>query len=143
MNSTAERVKTLLRDIKQDTQHYDALTALLQQQREAMIACDAINLHSVNEQLLAIYQQLHGSAQRRSETLQALKLASDSRGISQLMPYLPAALAQQAESWWRTLELSALSCQQMNERNGLLLSMQQETLSSLTGQGPQNFLYQR
>lgn len=143
MNSTAERVKTLLRDIKQDTQHYDALTALLQQQREAMIACDAINLQSVNEQLLAIYQQLHGSAQRRSETLQALKLASDSRGISQLMPYLPAALAQQAESWWRTLELSALSCQQMNERNGLLLSMQQETLSSLTGQGQQNFLYQR
>ncbi|NWA61735.1 flagellar protein FlgN [Pantoea sp. B9002] len=143
MNSTAERVKTLLRDIKQDTQHYDALTALLQQQREAMIACDAINLQSVNEQLLAIYQQLHGSAQRRSETLQALKLASDSRGISQLMPYLPAALAQQAESWWRTLELSALSCQQMNERNGLLLSMQQETLGSLTGQGEQNFLYQR
>lgn len=143
MNSTAERVKTLLRDIKQDTQHYDALTALLQQQREAMIACDAINLQSVNEQLLAIYQQLHGSAQRRSETLQALKLASDSRGISQLMPYLPAALAQQAESWWRTLELSALSCQQMNERNGLLLSMQQETLGSLTGQGQQNFLYQR
>ncbi|MBY4953639.1 MULTISPECIES: flagellar protein FlgN [unclassified Pantoea] len=143
MNSTAERVKTLLRDIKQDTQHYDALTALLQQQREAMIACDAMNLQSVNEQLLAIYQQLHGSAQRRSETLQALKLASDSRGISQLMPYLPAALAQQAESWWRTLELSALSCQQMNERNGLLLSMQQETLGSLTGQGQQNFLYQR
>lgn len=143
MNSTAERVKTLLRDIKQDTQHYDALTALLQQQREAMIACDAINLQSVNEQLLAIYQQLHGSAQRRSETLQALKLASDSRGISQLMPYLPAALAQQAESWWRTLELSALSCQQMNERNGLLLSMQQETLGSLSGQGQQNFLYQR
>lgn len=143
MNSTADRVKTLLRDIKQDAQHYDALTALLQQQREAMIACDALNLQSVNEKLLAIYQQLHGSAQRRSETLQALKLASDSRGISQLMPYLPAALAQQAESWWRTLELSALACQQMNERNGLLLSMQQETLSSLTGQGQQNFLYQR
>lgn len=143
MNNTAERVKILLRDIKQDTQHYDALTALLQQQREAMIACDANHIQTVNEQLLEIYQQLHGSALRRSEILQALKLASDSRGVSQLLPYLPSTLAQQAESWWRTLELSALACQQMNERNGLLLSMQQETLSSITGQPPQGFIYQR
>lgn len=143
MTSTAERVKTLLRDIKQDTQHYDALAGLLQHQREAMVACDASQLQTVNAQLLQIYQQLHDSAQRRSETLQALKLASDSRGVNQLLPYLPVSLAQQAESWWRTLELSALTCQQMNERNGLLLAMQQETLSSLTGQPAHDFLYQR
>ncbi|NIE52864.1 flagellar protein FlgN [Pantoea sp. Ap-870] len=143
MTSTAERVKSLLRDIKQDTQHYDALTHLLKQQREAMIACDAGHLQSVNDQLLHIYQQLHDSAQRRSETLQALKLSSDSRGVNQLLPYLPATLAQQAESWWRTLELSALTCQQMNDRNGVLLAMQQETLNTLTGQPAHDFLYQR
>lgn len=142
MTSTADRVKTLLRDIRQDTQHYDALTRLLKQQRDAMVACDASQLQSVNAELLQIYQQLHDSAQRRSEILQALKLASDSRGISQLLPYLPVQLAQQAENWWRTLELSALTCQQMNERNGLLLAMQQETLNTLTGQPAPDFLYQ-
>ncbi|MRS19727.1 flagellar protein FlgN [Enterobacteriaceae bacterium RIT692] len=143
MTNTAEQVKNLLSDIKQDTHHYDALTTLLQQQRAAMIAYDVVSLQSVNEQLLAIYQQLHGSAQRRCKTLQALKLPSDSRGVNQLLPYLPSALAQQAESWWRTLESSALTCQQMNDRNGLLLTMQQDTLSSLTDLPAQNFLYQR
>lgn len=143
MTNTAEQVKRLLSDIKQDTHHYDALTTLLQRQREAMIAYDVVSLQSVNEQLLTIYQQLHGSAHRRCKILQALKLPSDSRGVNQLLPYLPSALAQQAESWWRTLESSAQACQQMNDRNGLLLSMQQDTLSSLADQPPQNFLYQR
>ncbi|WP_343550776.1 flagellar protein FlgN [Pantoea sp.] len=143
MTNTAEQVKALLSDIKQDTHHYDALSTLLQQQRTAMIAYDVVGLQSVNEQLLFVYQQLHGSAQRRCKTLQALKLPSNSRGVSQLLPYLPAALAQQTESWWRTLESSAHNCQKMNERNGLLLTMQQDTLSSLTEQSPQNFLYQR
>jgi flagella synthesis protein FlgN len=143
MSTITEQVKNLLNDIKQDTQHYDALTTLLQQQREAMIAYDVVNLQSVNEQLLSVYQQLHGSAQRRCKILQSLKLPSDSRGVNQLLPYLPTAVAQQAESWWRTLESSALTCQKMNDRNGLLLTMQQDSLSSLTDMPPQNFLYQR
>lgn len=143
MNNTADLVKSLLSDIKQDTHHYDALTTLLQQQREAMVAYDVVSLQSVNEQLLDIYQKLHGSAQRRCKTLQALKLPSDSRGVNQLLPYLPTALAQQAESWWRTLESSALTCQQMNDRNGLLLTMQQDTFSSLADLPPQGYLYQR
>lgn len=143
MNSAAEQVKNLLIDIKQDTQHYDTLNMLLQQQRDAMVAYDVAKLQSINEQLLDIYQQLHGSAQRRCNTLEALKLPSDSRGVNQLLPYLPSALAQQAESWWRTLESSARICQQMNDRNGSLLTMQHEALSSLSDLSAENFLYQR
>lgn len=143
MNSAAEQVKNLLIDIKQDTQHYDTLNMLLQQQRDAMVAYDVAKLQSINEQLLDIYQQLHGSAQRRCNTLEALKLPSDSRGVNQLLPYLPSALAQQAESWWRTLESRARICQQMNDRNGSLLTMQHEALSSLSDLSAENFLYQR
>lgn len=143
MSDTRERVKILLLDIKQDTQRYDALTALLQQQREAMIAGNADALQQINAALLPLYQQLNDAALRRSDILQALKLASDSQGITQLLRYLPVPLAQQVESWWRTLEINARECQQLNARNGVLLTMQQETLESLTGAPSRTFLYSR
>ncbi|QTO54753.1 flagellar protein FlgN [Duffyella gerundensis] len=143
MNRTTERVKALLQDIRQDTQHYDALADLLQQQRDAMIACDVTRTGEINQQLLSIYQQLHGSAQRRSETLQALKLSSDSQGIMRLLPHLPEQVAQLASNWWHTLEARAITCQQLNERNGVLLTMQQETSNKILHGETANFIYQR
>ncbi|MCE0489874.1 flagellar protein FlgN [Pantoea sp. Mb-10] len=143
MSDTREHVKALLLDIKHDTQRYDALRLLLQQQRDAMIGCNTDTIQQVNAALLPLYQQLAGSAQRRSDILQTLRLANDSQGMAQLLRYLPVSLAQQVESWWRTLENNARACQQLNERNGILLTMQQETLESLTGEPSRTFLYTR
>ncbi|PKH25400.1 hypothetical protein CIG19_06105 [Enterobacterales bacterium CwR94] len=143
MSSAAERVKILLRDLKQDTQHYDSLRVLLLAQRDAMIECNGEKTEEIGRELLDIYQQLHSSAQRRSATLSAFKLATDATGIQSLLPRLPPPVREQADSWWRSLELRASECQQLNERNGMLLNNQVEMLDSLINNRPEDYLYQR
>lgn len=142
MSNTTEQVKALLLDIRQDTLHYDSLVSLLQQQREAMITCDVDKMGKLNEELLTIYQRLHDSSRRRSTTLKNLNLPENGVGISRIVPKLPSPLAEHAQSWWETLEAQASFCQQLNERNGLLLTSQRQTLDTLSGNGSvEDFLY--
>ncbi|MGV3346727.1 flagellar export chaperone FlgN [Enterobacteriaceae bacterium LUAb1] len=142
-NSATEQVKQLLRDMRQDTHHYATLVKLLHLQREAMIACHGETTEDIGRNLLNIYQQLHLSAQRRSVILRTLKLATNSEGIHNLLLRLPAPLREQAGNWWKTLQSQAQQCQQLNERNGILLNTQVETLNDLVNNRPENYLYSR
>lgn len=143
MSTPTERVKTLLHDLQQDTHYYQRLLDLLEQQREAMLACSAARSEEIGQELMAIYPQLQASARRRATTLAGFTLPADDRGLQALLSRLPAALGQRARKWWQQLEQQALLCQQLNLRNGLLLSSQQEILGSLLHQEPQDFLYAR
>ncbi|MFS2221044.1 flagellar export chaperone FlgN [Pantoea sp. B65] len=142
MNSNTGRVKQLLADIKQDLQHYDSLQILLQLQHEKIIACDSNGSEEVRQRLMSLYQQLHLSAQRRHSLLCALNLSPDSEGLKKILPCLPERVAAQVATCWSTLESRALHCQQINQRNGLLLSMQQETLQQLIRPEPATMFYQ-
>lgn len=141
--SQLEQVKGLLKDLQQDVAFYQQLAQLLQQQREAMLACHAERSEQAGANLSAIYPRLQASARRRAQTLQALRLATNGEGLKALFSRLPAALKVQAESWWQTLEEQAVACQQLNERNGLLLNHQREMLGALFRDRPEDFLYSR
>lgn len=143
MNSKTERVKALLQDLKQDTEHYQRLVQLLEQQREAMLACHAGRASEIDLELMSLYPLLQGSARRRAETLTGLTLSPDGRGLLALFSRLPAGLRQQAGAWWQQLEQQALLCKHLNQRNGFLLNSQQEMLGALLYQDPQNFIYSR
>lgn len=143
MSSPTERVKILLRDLQQDAGHYQQLTLLLKQQREALLACQTERSRDIGHELMSVYSLLHASARRRAETLTGFTLMPDGSGMQALFSRLPVALCQRATAGWRQLEHQARLCQQLNQRNGLLLNGQQEILASVLHQHPQDFLYSR
>lgn len=143
MSSQTERVKALLQDLKQDTEHYQRLEQLLQQQREAMLTCHAGRTTEIDSELMSLYPLLQNSARRRADTLAGLTMSPDGRGLMALFSRLPDAICQQATAWWEQLEQQALLCKQLNQRNGLLLNSQQEVLRTLLHHDPQDFIYSR
>ncbi|MTD26962.1 flagellar protein FlgN [Erwinia sorbitola] len=143
MSSPTERVKALLRDLQQDAQHYERLAQLLEQQRDAMLACHAGRTTEIGGELMLLYPLLQASARRRAETLNGFTLSPDGEGLLALLSRLPAALCQRATAWWNQLEQQAHLCQRLNQRNGQLLNSQQEMLGKLLHQDPQAFLYDR
>ncbi|MEJ4043019.1 flagellar export chaperone FlgN [Erwinia sp. SLM-02] len=143
MSNATERVKALLHDLQQDTQNYQRLRVLLEQQRQALLTCSAARSEEIGDTLMAIYPLLQASSRRRATTLAGFALPADGQGLQALFSRLPAALRQRAGEWWQQLEQQARLCQQLNQRNGLLLSSQQEMLGALLHDDPQDYLYSR
>lgn len=71
MTTPAQKVNTLIQDIVSDRKIYIELIALLEQQRTLIVAHNAADLSTLNEKLVAHYQRLTESAQKRHQILQS------------------------------------------------------------------------
>ncbi|QKJ85627.1 flagella synthesis protein FlgN [Paramixta manurensis] len=138
-------VKNLLAGITQDSESYHQLSQLLAKQRTAMIACRAQETEQINQQLMAYYAQLSASSRQRAAALRALNLPGDAQGMRFLISRLPQTLAATIGQRWQSLKQAAQTCQTLNERNGLLLTMQQEVMQSVLGDAREthDYLYSR
>jgi flagella synthesis protein FlgN len=98
------------------------LAAALADEREALIAADALALDRAGERKQALMQQLE---QLDAERVQMLRLE-------------PAAAARVEPRWREVLE-RLKACHQLNQRNGSLVSQRltqvREALAVLSGQG--------
>lgn len=142
--AAAQQINRLIQDIVQDRKNYISLGALLEQQRQTFMKHDAPALDALNEQLLTEYQRLQYSANVRQQTLQQLGLTADNQGLQTLFTRLPAPHREKAAALWGDLQQRATRCKQLNERNGMLLNMQQELMSDLLNAGESGaFLYHR
>ena len=72
MSTTLQQVKILLQGIRDDDGHYDALRALVEQQRLCMIRRASDDLLAVNDAIQQYYEQLNTSSQQRRSLLQTL-----------------------------------------------------------------------
>lgn len=136
-------IRDLLAGIGHDYANYQQLNGLLEQQREAMIACQGDTVAAINEALMACYQALSQSASQRYRCLNTLRLPADARGMQFLFSRLPQGLASQTRGQWQALQQQAQACRELNERNGLLLTMQQEIMQPLVHTSQADFLYSR
>ena len=143
MSTPTERVQALLGGLSSDIDRYQQLAQLLDLQRSALGVCDSARCEEVGNQLLALYALLSASARQRSETLQSFRLDSNNVGLQRLFSRLPASHKAQAEQHWLTLQQHAIHCQQLNQRNGLLLTGQHQMFSALLNSQPDNFIYAR
>jgi flagella synthesis protein FlgN len=98
------------------------LAAALADEREALIAADALALDRAGERKQALMQQLE---QLDAERVQMLKLQPDA--------------AARVEARWREVLEQLRRCHELNQRNGSLVSQRlvqvREALAVLTGQG--------
>ncbi|WP_017347556.1 flagellar export chaperone FlgN [Pantoea sp. A4] len=142
MSSATTQVLQLLRELQQDRRDYQQVADLLQQQYRALLAADSRLTLQISDRLHELYLVLTASARLRSQRLKTLHLATNAQGMQQFMALLPVSLRHQVSALWQQLLQLAAQCQQQNSRNGVLLSLQLETLSTLQLQTPQSFLYQ-
>ena len=144
MSNAAQRVKGLIQDLAEDRKRYQTLTGLLENQRHHIVARDAAALEEVNQQIMALYEQLSKSSQQRYASLNALGITPGSEGMTSLIARLPAAHRPTVSALWQGLQEQALTCQSINDYNGALMNMQQEILGNLLNSSePGNWLYQQ
>ncbi|MCT4704611.1 flagellar protein FlgN [Enterobacteriaceae bacterium H16N7] len=142
MSTQLEQVKILLRTLRTDEDDYRQLHKLLINQRMCMIRRSSEGLAEVNATIEQCYQKLSDSTRLRRDTLTALGVTADKKGMEQVFSWLPAAHKKAAQSLWQELERRAESCKTCNEKNGELLTRQYEFVQAFLGNEP-SFIYQR
>jgi len=135
-----EQVKLLLRGIRTDNDSYRQLHTLLKEQRLCMIRRASDALLAVNMQIDQLYPALSLNARVRRETLLSLGVTADSVGIAQVFSWLPTIQKTAARQAWRQLEENIAACKRYNEKNGELLTRQQEFIETFLGREPP-FIY--
>lgn len=141
-NDKLQCVKTLLRNILTDTERYQQVLSLLEQQRITMIRRQSETLLALNDALRTQCQALVDSATERRNVLNALGLRADKSGIDTVCGWLPAAQRTLAQDNWRLLERLVKRCRDYNEKNGELLTRQYEFVQRFLG-NQDDFLYSR
>lgn len=129
MNAT-QSLKQLLLTIQTDRKYYIALEKLLLKQRQYVIRYQSAKLLAVNEHLTELYQALSQTTMERIALLKELKVAPNKEGLQTLFNRLPEQYREHVTALWADLEQRVKNCQQHNQRNGQLLSMQKDILTS-------------
>lgn len=132
----------LLQDMVQDRLRYIMLKNLLEEQRMLLLERNSEQLSRVNQELMQIYQQLTDSATSRQQSLQTLGFSADKAGLRQFIQRLPEQHQGKISALWEDLQRHAQLCQQLNERNGMVLHMQQQVMENVVNAGqPADWLY--
>ncbi|MFB0709799.1 flagellar protein FlgN [Buttiauxella noackiae] len=142
MTTTGQRMTALLQDMVQDRQRYISLKNLLEEQRTLLLERNSEQLNRVNQELMQIYQLLADSATARQQSLQTLGFSADKAGLRQFIQRLPEQHQGKISALWEDLQRHAQLCQQLNERNGMVLHMQQQVMENVVNAGqPADWLY--
>lgn len=126
-------IKVLLKGIRTDNQLYSDLLNLLEEQRIALVKRHHSDLEEINRKTRQLYEQLRQSARDREHALMCLNVKTNASGINQIFERLPLPQKESARYWWQKLERQVRVCKKNNERNGLLLNMQQRLIEQLVG----------
>lgn len=137
-----QRMTLLVQGIAQDRQDYVRLQQQLETQRVLLLARDIAQLTAINQQLMDIYQALSQRAAERQSQLRALNVSADKQGLFSLFRRLPPEKLTKVSALWEDLEQQTRRCQQLNERNGMVLHMQQDIMENIVNADrPDAFLY--
>lgn len=132
----------LLQDMVQDRQRYITLKNLLEAQRSLLLERNSEQLSLVNQELMQIYHPLAQSATVRQQSLQILGFSADKAGLRQFILHLPEQHRGKINALWEDLQHHAQLCHQLNERNGMVLHMQQQIMENVVNASqPADWLY--
>lgn len=136
----SQQIQTFLRTIGNDIKLYRQLLPLLQTQRSLYIKFDSASLTANVQQQMPILNQLHQSAQLRTQCMKNLGLSNSDHGVQALLKVLPNPLRTQATQQWQQLHLLVEQCQHYNQMNGRSSATFHEMLAQIVQ--PEQHTYQ-
>lgn len=132
----------LVQGIALDRTDYIQLQQQLETQRTFLLARDTEQLNALNQQLLHTYRALSERAAQRQRHLCELNVSADKEGLYSLFQRLPVELRQKVSALWNDLERQVQRTHALNERNGMVLHMQQDIMDNIVNADrPDAFLY--
>lgn len=131
-------IKAVISSLQQDKLRLDNLIEILGLQYEAMSERKSQQLEQLNQQAMALLEQLKYSHEQRDNGFEKLGLVQNKAGMQQFAAALPATLKQPVQLLLHELALKSAYCQSLNEKSGKLLSAQRALMSKLTGQNKQD-----
>lgn len=132
--SANQVVKLLVKGINDDVHNCEVMQQLLVAQQQSLAQTDTERLTELNQQLNDNMSELAKNGRQRFALLEKLGLPADKNGMMTLFERLPSTAAQRISEQWQKLEVRLKQCKKLNDRNGQLLSAQQEMLLRVTGQ---------
>lgn len=136
-----EDLKSLVVVLNEDRKDYLLLSELLRQQRVLLIERRGRALMAMNLRLMEIYGQLNDRTQRRLQLFSLLGLPASSIGFEGVLLQVAPQHHVSLRALWQQLAHHANSCKILNERNGVLLRMQQAILAPLLQQESEELYY--
>lgn len=131
-------IKAVINSLQQDKTRLDTLIEILGFQYEAMSERKSQQLEQLNQQAMAVLEQLKHNHEQRDDWFVKLGLIQNKAGMQQLAAALPTALKQPVQLLLHELALKSKLCHSLNEKSGKLLSAQRELMGKLTGQNKQD-----
>lgn len=126
-----ELVKSLIININNDLHYYTELNSLLLIQQKLIMQHQAEKLITLNSKIKKQILLLKGNEFLRREIFLGLHFQPCSASINNIAKMLPDVASKKLKSIWLNLEKLAKEGQMINDTNGKLLAIQQETITNL------------
>mgnify|MGYP005929622333 CR=1 FL=1 len=132
----------LVQGLAQDRIDYIQLQQQLEFQRTFLLTRDTEQLSALSQQLLYTYQVLSERAVQRQRQLRELNVSADKEGMYSLFQRLSIVQRQKVSALLSDLECQVQRTHALNERNGMVLHMQQDIMDNIiNADRPDAFLY--
>ena len=123
-----DAIKALVLGIQSDLVDYAQLETLLEQQFRAALVPNAARMADVSATIFSLCETLEQRRRERSRLTRALGGVSGAEAMPAIFARLPEALANRCREGWQRLQRHVLQCQALNQRNGELMTAQQQLL---------------
>ncbi|WP_461537454.1 flagellar protein FlgN [Spongorhabdus nitratireducens] len=128
-------MRLFIESLDQDIRQFRTLTQHLEAQQRAILDRDTKAMDQLNPRIETLASDLAASAYRRSVLLKKHHMPLSREGISQLFSKARPQLQHKVLQCWDELTLIHEQCRAINERNGRLLSLQQQTINKILNGG--------
>lgn len=123
-----EAVRTVLLGIKSDLADYQQLEGLLDTQFRSALVPNANKMSDVSAAILSVCATLDERRRERTRLVQALTGKADAAGMELVLSRLPEPLGESCRNAWTSLQERVVQCRSLNQRNGELMTTQQQVL---------------
>ncbi|WP_334021410.1 flagellar export chaperone FlgN [Alteromonas sp. S015] len=128
-----QELVAVIKSLKSDATKLKALNRLLDDQYVALINRDTDLLSTINEQAMALIESVKTSQAARDRLFNEWFDGPSNTVVSEFINMLPKELRQIASPLTNEIRAFNKLCKAKNQRNGLLLSSQNELLKSVIG----------
>ena len=131
-------MRAFIQALETDTERFRTLSSYLGSQQQAILDRNVPELERLNPLIEDLTTALGESAGRRNNLLKKYKVAANKEGIEKLFSKVQPPLKLRILKLWEALAGLHEECHTTNERNGRLLSLQQQVINKILSAGSNN-----
>ncbi len=124
-------MRAFIQALETDTERFRTLSGYLGSQQQAILDRDVPEMERVNPLIEDLTTVLSKSAEKRTKVMKKYGAQATTKGVEKLFSKVQPALKNRILQQWEELVELHQECCSTNERNGRLLSLQQQAINKI------------